>query len=119
MGSALAVAALVFLGGAFGGAARWALTHAMPHPRAGTFTANVAASGIAGFVAAAPEPWHMALGVGFAGALSTWSTHAREVGELLKEREFTEAAYTCLSTLLVSLAAAGFGLMYAARAFYG
>lgn len=104
---------LVFVGGFLGGTCRWWLTRVIEHPRAATFAANTAACGVIGFVAAAPAAWQALLGVGFAGSLSTFSTLARELGELLKAKDYGEAATYLLATALIGTAAAGFGMIWA------
>lgn len=113
----LTAVALVFAGGFCGGAARYALTRLVRDARAATFAANIAASMIIGFVAAAPDAWQTGLGVGFAGALSTWSTFARELGELMKAGRRGEAARHALYTALLGITGAWFGLAWGGRAF--
>ena len=105
----------VFLGGVAGGLLRWWLTRLIPQPRAATFAANVAASGVLGFVAFAPEMWQVAVGAGFAGSLSTFSTLARELGDLFKAKDYAEATRYLLATAVIGIAAAGFGMMWGAR----
>ena len=106
----------VFLGGALGGLARWALSQ-IPADRVGTFAANMAGATILGFVAGAPEVWQLAAGVGFAGALSTWSTLAKEIGELIKTKNYGEAARYVAWTAVLGIVSAYFGLMWGARGF--
>lgn len=70
----------VFLGGAIGGVGRLFLSRTLP-PLWGTFVANMLACALLGWATShtiAP----MFLGAGLAGALSTWSTLAKEVGTL-------------------------------------
>lgn len=106
----------VFLGGVLGGLARWALSR-IPAERVGTFAANMAGATILGFVAAAPEMWQLAAGAGFAGALSTWSTLAKEIGELIKSKKHVEAARYVAWTAALGIVSAYFGLMWGARGF--
>ncbi|WP_241228376.1 fluoride efflux transporter FluC [Corynebacterium hylobatis] len=83
IGAVLAVGLGGFLGGMLRGLlARW------PGGLRGTFTANLLATVVLGAVIGAGDLVYLALGTGFAGALSTWSTLARELGELLKERQW-------------------------------
>lgn len=106
----------VFLGGVLGGLARWALSR-IPAERVGTFAANMAGATILGFVAAAPDVWQLAAGVGFAGALSTWSTLAKEIGELINAKKYGEAARYIAWTAALGIVSAYFGLMWGARGF--
>ncbi|QYH19287.1 CrcB family protein [Corynebacterium aquatimens] len=107
--------AAVFAGGFAGGVLRWWLTRLIPNPRAATFAANVAAAGVLGFVAMGPAMWQIAVGAGFAGSLSTFSTLAREVGELIKKKDYAEATKYVLATAAIGVASAGFGMMWAPR----
>ena len=106
--------AAVFAGALFGGAARYALTRIIHNAHAATFAANVVGSTVAGTT---PVAWQLALGVGFAGALSTWSTFAKELGELIKAKKHSEALRYGLSTAVIGILAAWFGLRWGLRAF--
>lgn len=118
LGLTLTLAA-VFAGAFFGGAARFALTRAIHNAHAATFAANVVGSAVAGFAITAPVAWQIALGVGFAGALSTWSTFARELGEMIKSKRHGEALRYAVSTAVIGIAAAWFGMRWGLRAFGG
>lgn len=107
---------LVAAGGALGGVCRWLLAR-IPAPRVGTFVANVAAAGVLGFAVAAPGAWPLVAGTGFAGALSTWSTLAKELGTLITKRDYRACARYALLTALVGTAAAAMGLMWGQVAF--
>lgn len=109
---------LVAAGGALGGICRWLLSR-IPAPRVGTFAANAAAAGVLGFVLTAPSIWPLAAGAGFAGALSTWSTLAKELGVLVKLRAYRAFARYALLTALVSMAAAFMGFQWGQAAFGG
>lgn len=111
--------AAVFAGAFFGGAARFALTRAIHNAHAATFAANLVGSAVAGFAITAPVPWQITLGVGFAGALSTWSTFAKELGEMIKARRHGAALRYALSTAVLGIAAAWFGMRWGLRAFGG
>lgn len=106
----------VFLGGALGGVTRWWISSALP-PRKGTFTANAAASMVLGFTVAMGPLWAVFVGTGFAGALSTWSTLAKEAGMLLKGRHYAQCLKYLLWTLAVGVAFAGLGVMRSNAAF--
>ena len=111
--------AAVFAGALFGGTARYALSRIIHNAHAATFTANVVGSTVAGFAVTTPVAWQLALGVGFAGALSTWSTFAKELGELIKAKKHGEALRYGLSTAVIGILAAWFGLRWGLRAFGG
>lgn len=111
--------AVVFAGGVLGGMARYALTRLIGNGHAATFAANVVASTIAGFAAAWPVAWQLALGAGFAGALSTWSTFARELGDMITAGKRQQALRYALVTAVFSIIAAWFGLRWGLRAFNG
>ena len=77
---------LVFAGGILGGITRYLLGKALP-PYLGTLIANMCACLTLGIIARLFEAHSFAYaagGIGFAGALSTWSTLANELGHLLK-----------------------------------
>lgn len=102
-----AAVAGVFVGGIAGGFCRWLLTQLIANQRVATFAANMAASFIIGIVAAVPGEWQIAIGVGFAGALSTLALLARQLGELLQRRylplAFAYAGATAIGGLLAAL----------------
>ncbi|MEH0147409.1 CrcB family protein [Corynebacterium sp. Q4381] len=114
----LSLFAWVFIGAFFGGLARWALSH-IPAPRVGTFTANIVACAVLGFTLVFPAPWQAGLGAGFAGALSTWSTLAKECGELYKRRQWGKLAKYASFTAAMGIAAAGWGVMISRRGMWG
>ena len=88
-------------GGVLGGMARVGLTRLIENARAATFAANTVACTIAGFAATAPIAWQIALGAGFAGALSTWSTLARELGDLISAGRHRDALRYALRTAVI------------------
>lgn len=110
-------AAAVFAGGVLGGFTRWLLMREIHHPLAATFAANIAASAVIGFSVAAPGMWRTAVGVGFAGALSTLSLLARQLGEMVKAAEFPLAIKYGLGTALASVGAAAVGVHWASVGF--
>lgn len=110
--------AAVAAGGFFGGVARWALSHLNAENRhPGTWAANVIGSAVMGFSLALPNLWALAAGAGFAGALSTWSTLAKEIGEHIKARRWAAAASSVALTAAVCVVAAYWGMVYGRRAF--
>ena len=114
--SLLLTLATVAVGAFFGGIARWALSR-IPAPRVGTWAANMVACSVLGFVYGQGVLVAMAVGTGFAGALSTWSTLAKELGQLIKDKDYSEALRYALATALLGLVAAGIGMRWGARAF--
>lgn len=108
----LAVAA----GGFFGGLARWALNK-IPRERVGTFAANVVGSALLGIAVTGPGIIPLALGVGFAGGLSTWSTLSREIGGLLRARQWRTLITYVAATVFIGLIAAHRGTVWGERIF--
>lgn len=105
----------VFIGGMLGGFVRWLLMRQIRSSLLSTFTANVSAAAVIGFAVAMPGTWRTAIGIGFAGALSTLSMLARQLGEMVKAGEFVLAAKYGVGTALAAIAAStigvyGFGL---------
>lgn len=118
LGLALTLA-VVFAGGVLGGMGRFALSKLIDNARAATFAANTVACTIAGFAATAPIAWQIGLGAGFAGALSTWSTLARELGDLISAGRHRDALRYALRTAVIGIVAAWFGMRWGLRAFAG
>ena len=110
--AALLALLLVAAGAALGGMTRHAFGEisgrvacsALP----GTFFANVLACGVAGLAWSlwgnGGPAWAFA-GAGFAGALSTWSTLAREIVELARTRSWWAVGYPVLTALTGASAA--------------
>lgn len=90
--------ALVAVGGFLGGLGRWVLSR-WPGGLAGTWTANVLACVVVGAVVAKHDAHALLWGTGFAGALSTWSTLARELGELMTKRHWRTMVMYAAATL--------------------
>lgn len=111
--------AVVFTGGVLGGMARYGLTRLIDNARAATFTANTVACTIAGLAATAPIAWQIGLGAGFAGALSTWSTFSRELGDMITAGKRQQALRYALRTAVLGIVGAWFGMRWGLRAFSG
>jgi CrcB protein len=110
----LSAAALVLAGGFLGGLGRWALTRFLP-PRPGTFAANLVGSVVLGLAVGSPGVWPLLAGVGFAGALSTWSGFANLLAEDVEKQRWS-AFWRYLSlTLAVCVVAAWRGAIWAER----
>lgn len=107
---------VVVAAGAFvGGILRWALARLLP-ARRGTLAANTLACLLAGVVIGSELPaLETALLItGFCGALSTWSTLAKELGELIRAREWGILARYGSATLVVGAASVQAGLILGA-----
>lgn len=102
MTAILAVLATV-VGGFLGGVGRWALSRRRGG-RWGTWGANVIACVVMGAVVGTREPLALLWGTGVAGALSTWSTLARELGQNVRQRRWRTVVGYATATLLAGLA---------------
>ena len=108
----LAAIAAVATGGMIGGLTRYLLAQTLPS-RWGTFTANMLACLIVGFVTEKANTQALSPGLyafavaGLAGATSTWSTLAKELGNLLKSKKYAQ----CVGYLLATVSA-GVALVY-------
>lgn len=110
-------ALLVAAGAAVGAPTRYLLdralqsTHGTAFPW-GTFTVNVTAALLLGFVLGGPAPGVVsaALGTGFCGALSTWSTLGYETVRLAEERRPSSAVLNVVMSTFAGLGAAAVGL---------
>ncbi len=108
---------LVFIGGGLGSITRMGIGNLIKTLNRGgwpwaTFTANLLASAIIGFLAAwillrpgNKEQERLFIGVGFCGGLSTFSTFTLEVAELLREGNTVMAFVYILASVLSCLLA--------------
>lgn len=114
-------------GGAIGAAARYGITLAIP-PRMdaypfGTFLVNVVGTVILGAVVALPADWlaaheltRPAIGTGFCGGLTTFSTMSLEIYQRSSAHSTLAAVYAVTSLLAAPACAwAGFSLTETAR----
>lgn len=106
-------AVLVFLGAMVGAPARYLIDRAVQRRHDtgfpwGTFTVNVIGSAIlGGAIAATTNPEMMAvLGVGFCGALTTYSTFGYETVRLLEGEAYRHAIVNVVLSVAVGLGAA-------------
>ncbi|SER83894.1 FluC/FEX family fluoride channel [Corynebacterium cystitidis] len=104
----------VGLGGFLGGMGRWALS-LIPRARVGTFAANMIAAVVLGIAVSGPGLVPLALGSGFAGALSTWSTLAKEIGGLARAKQWRVLTRYVLATVVIGIIAAHRGTVWAGR----
>ncbi|GAA4881613.1 fluoride efflux transporter FluC [Actinomycetospora straminea] len=110
-------ALLVALGAAVGAPVRYLAGRLLTPARAGavpwgTAAVNVGASFVLGLVLGGPAPPGVValVGVGFCGALSTWSTLAVETVRLIQERARATGVVYVLGSTLAGLGAAALGL---------
>lgn len=104
---------IIFAGGMLGGMFRFVLSK-VPHREGipvGTIVANTIACFLLGMVTQAELTgwWLLFLSVGVAGALSTWSTLAKELGDMLTARKYARCAAYLALTLFFGVVAAGLG----------
>lgn len=116
----MTVVVLVALGAAVGAPARYLIDqfiqtrHDSLFPW-GTFAVNIAGSLLLGLFTGLPvsEPVMAAVGVGFCGALTTYSTFGYETVRLAQNRAWCYAAVNVTASILAGLGAAYGGLVFA------
>jgi fluoride exporter len=121
--SRLALLGVIGAGGAVGAAARYGTALAIP-PRSGmfpvaTFLVNVVGAVILGAIAALPAGWlpaheltRPAIGTGFCGGLTTFSTMSLEIYQRINATPAVAVAYASASLIAAPLCAwAGFALV--------
>ena len=99
-------ALLVALGAAVGAPLRFLVGLVLPGPR-GTLLVNVAGSALLGLVVTATPDTAALVGVGFCGALTTFSTFAVEATERRSWRYVVLSVVLCLGAAALSRSAAG------------
>jgi fluoride exporter len=115
------VLAVIAVGGFLGGVARYGIGEAFPAETGGfpwaTFAVNVSgAFGLALLLVLIIERWHpshylrAAVGTGFFGAFTTWSTYMVQTDQLLARGHAGTATTYVLASAIGGLAAAGAGL---------
>ncbi|ENY6170360.1 fluoride efflux transporter CrcB [Vibrio fluvialis] len=114
----LAILGLIAIGGAIGACSRylvseWSVTlfgRSFPY---GTLTVNIVGSFIMGLLIAAfenewlaPYPWRQIIGLGFLGALTTFSTFSMDNVLLMQQGDFFKMGLNVLLNVLLSISAA-------------
>jgi CrcB protein len=99
-------ALLVALGAAAGAVARLLVSRALPGPR-GTLAVNGVGSLLLGLVAGAAPTSYALVGVGFCGALTTFSTYALEAVDGAGWRYVSASTALCLAAAGLGLAVGG------------
>ncbi|MBY7915637.1 fluoride efflux transporter CrcB [Vibrio fluvialis] len=114
----LAILGLIAIGGAIGACSRylvseWCVTlfgRSFPY---GTLTVNIVGSFIMGLLIAAfenewlaPYPWRQIVGLGFLGALTTFSTFSMDNVLLMQQGAFFKMGLNVLLNVLFSISAA-------------
>ena len=117
----LSILGFIALGGAFGACSRYLVSEfcavllgrAFPY---GTLTVNVVGSFIMGLLIAAfenemlaTEPWRQIIGLGFLGALTTFSTFSMDNVLLMQQGAFFKMGLNVLLNVVLSISAAWIG----------
>lgn len=104
---ALVTLLAVGVGGAVGAVSRYAVSRAIDRPALGVFAVNVAGSFVLGVLLGVEleGPARLALGVGFCGAFTTFSSFAVETIGLVEDGELAAAVMNAGGTLLFALLA--------------
>ncbi|KJY85990.1 camphor resistance protein CrcB [Vibrio neptunius] len=117
----LSILGFIALGGAFGACSRYLVSEfcavllgrGFPY---GTLTVNVVGSFIMGLLIAAfenevlaTEPWRQIIGLGFLGALTTFSTFSMDNVLLMQQGAFFKMGLNVLLNVVLSISAAWIG----------
>ncbi|ELV8626882.1 camphor resistance protein CrcB [Vibrio cidicii] len=117
----LAILGFIALGGAFGACSRYLVSElcvllfgrGFPY---GTLTVNVVGSFVMGLLIAAfesellaTEPWRQVIGLGFLGALTTFSTFSMDNVLLMQQGAFLKMGLNILLNVTLSIGAAWLG----------
>ena len=116
-----AILGLIAIGGAIGACSRYLVSEycvtlfgrSFPY---GTLTVNIAGSFIMGLLIAAfenemlaTEPWRQIIGLGFLGALTTFSTFSMDNVLLMQQGAFFKMGLNVLLNVVLSISAAWIG----------
>ncbi|WP_070970948.1 fluoride efflux transporter CrcB [Vibrio sonorensis] len=117
----LSILGFIALGGAFGACSRYLISElcatllgrGFPY---GTLTVNVVGSLAMGLLVAAfengalaTEPWRQIIGLGFLGALTTFSTFSMDNVVLMQQGAFVKMGFNVLLNVLLSISACWVG----------
>ncbi|HCH2798716.1 TPA: fluoride efflux transporter CrcB [Vibrio parahaemolyticus] len=117
----------IALGGAIGACSRYLVSEfcVLPFGRGfpyGTLTVNVVGSFIMGLLIAAfeseilaTEPWRQVIGLGFLGALTTFSTFSMDNVLLMQQGAFFKMGLNILLNVVLSISAAWIGFQLLMR----
>jgi CrcB protein len=115
------ILSFIAIGGAFGACSRYLISEfclsvfgkGFPY---GTLTVNVVGSFIMGILAAAlqgqllpSEPWRQIIGLGFLGALTTFSTFSMDNVILMQQGAFFKMGINIMLNVVLSISAAWLG----------
>jgi len=99
----------VAVGGVAGSLARWLVLNAMDRPTLALLIVNAVGSALLGVVVVrwprADEPERLALGVGFCGGLTTFSSFALDVAWRLEHSDISGATAVTVSSLVLAIPA--------------
>lgn len=128
MGGQFSILGFIALGGAFGACSRYLISElcvillggrSFPY---GTLTVNVVGSFIMGLLIAAfdnellaTEPWRQVIGLGFLGALTTFSTFSMDNVLLMQQGAFFKMGLNILLNVVLSISAAWIGFQLLMR----
>ena len=107
---------LFIIAAAFGGFVRFALEYYFPpvgasaFPRA-TLLVNVVGAFLLGIILALPGQWQVILGIGFCGALTTFSGVSLQLHRRLTVQAFRPAMIYAVTLITGGILAAGIGLI--------
>jgi CrcB protein len=122
------ILSFIAIGGAFGACSRYIISEfclsifgkGFPY---GTLTVNVVGSLIMGVLAAAlqgqllpTEPWRQIVGLGFLGALTTFSTFSMDNVLLMQQGAFLKMGVNVVLNVVLSVSAAWFGFQLLTKA---
>ncbi|MFC1237725.1 fluoride efflux transporter CrcB [Vibrio sp. DW001] len=125
--SQFTILGFIAIGGAFGACSRYLISElcvmlmgrGFPY---GTLTVNVVGSFIMGLLIAAFEtellaqvPWRQVIGLGFLGALTTFSTFSMDNVLLLQQGAFFKMGLNILLNVILSISAAWLGFQLLTR----
>ena len=124
----LSILSFIAIGGAFGACARYLISElciillgrGFPY---GTLTVNVVGSFLMGLLIAsfenellASEPWRQIIGLGFLGALTTFSTFSMDNVLFMQQGSFFDVGLNIISNVLLSISAAWLGFQLLTKA---